>query len=217
MGDCFVAADHALLPSMKQWLLAACLGFPFVAQGQSIWLESGYKQSLAKRTDLSVDLAWRGSPSQAGRAFADVQLDHQWGKHLFGFYECRVNLWGTQARNTYGLGVDENLKWRDTKLLAVKYSWRYHDDDREFRQSLSVDRKMGRWKPKAELETWYRPWDSGSVLRKWRATAVLQYYAKGPIKWELGMLSQSNFSKKGNVQSSEWALCAGFQWRLPGS
>ena len=210
-----MAAHHALLPSMRKWLFAFCLGWTFLAQGQALWLESGYKQALAKRTDLSVDLAWRGSPSEIGRAFADVELDHQWGKHLFGFYECRVNLWGTQARNTYGLGVEEQVKWAGRKLFEVKYSWRYHDDDREFRQSLGMSRKMGRWKPKVEVETWYSPLDSGSAMRKLRTSAGLQYNRKGPTKWELGILSQSNFSKKGNFQASEWAVYAGVQWRLP--
>ena len=201
---------------MRKELFALFLAGSIAAQGQALWLESGYKHEWNKQTDLSVDVAWRGRPSEQGRAFVDVELDRTFGKHLFAFYECRVNLWGTQARNTYGLGVEESLKWKGTKLFSLDYSWRYHDDNHEFRQSLGVDRKFNRWKPKLEVETWYRPWDTGAIRRKLRASAGLQYNAKGPGKWEAGLLRQNDYSKKGNFQSSEWAVYLEFQWRLPG-
>jgi hypothetical protein len=201
---------------MKNGLLAVFIAVSWMAHGQVLWLESGYKQELTKHSDLSVDIAWRGRPSEQGRAFVDVELDQTFGKHFFGFYECRVNLWGTQARNTYGFGAEETFKWKGTKLFTIDYSWRYHDDDREFRQSLGVDRKFDRWKPKLEIETWYRPGDSGSILRKIRSSGGLQYNAKGPHKWEAGLLHQSSYSSKGNFQSSEWAVYIEFQWRLPG-
>ena len=201
---------------MRKGLLAVFLGLGLGAQGQVIWLESGFKQEWNKQTDLSVDVAWRGRPSEQGRAFVDVELDHRVGKHVFGFYECRVNLWGTQARNTFGLGVEESFKWKGMKLFSLDYSWRYHDDDQEFRQSLGVDRKFDRWKPKLEVETWYRPWDTGAIRRKLRASVGLQYNAKGPGKWEAGLLRQNDYSRKGNFQSSEWAVYLEFQWRLPG-
>ena len=200
---------------MRQGLFVLVLAFTMAVQGQTLWLESGYKQDFTKSTALSVDVAWRGRANEPGRAFVDVELDREFGKYFFGFYECRVNLWGTQARNTYGLGATEKLKWNGKTLFAVDYSWRYHDDDQEFRQSLGVDRKFDRWKPKLEVETWYRPWETGAIRRKLRASAGLQYNAKGPGKWEAGVLRQNDYNKKGNFQSSEWAVYLEFQWRLP--
>ena len=200
---------------MRQGLLVLFLAITMAAQGQALWLESGYKQEFSKSTALSVDVAWRGRANEQGRAFVDVELDRDFGKHFFGFYECRVNLWGTEARNTYGFGLEESIKWKGTKLFSMDYSWRYHDDDQEFRQSLGVDRKFNRLKPKLEVETWYRPWDSGVVRRKLRASAGLQYDPKGPCKWEVGALRQNDYSRKGNFQSSEWAVYLEFQWRLP--
>ncbi|NDD36565.1 MAG: hypothetical protein EBZ26_09735, partial [Flavobacteriia bacterium] len=81
---------------MRKELFALFLAGSIAAQGQALWLESGYKHEWNKQTDLSVDVAWRGRPSEQGRAFVDVELDRTFGKHLFAFYECRVNLWGTQ-------------------------------------------------------------------------------------------------------------------------
>jgi hypothetical protein len=201
---------------MRKGILLLLLVLSLGAQGQALWLESGYKQAFSKSTDVSVDVAWRGRPSEQGRAFVDVELDQTFGKRFFGFYECRVNLWGTQARNTYGLGVEETLKWKGAKLFQLDYAWRYHDDDQEFRQSFGVERKFDRWKPKLEVESWYRPWETGGIRRKLRASAGLQYNPKGPGKWEAGVLRQNDYSKKGNFQSSEWAVYLEFQWRLPG-
>mgnify|MGYP000002554722 FL=1 len=200
---------------MKPVLLAGFLGISLLAQGQSLWLEAGYKQPLDKRTDVAISQAWRSDFSDQGRAFVDVKISHDWGKHLSGFYELRTNVWGSQERNTWGLSWQDKLAWRDLKLGQMDYGWRYHDDDQAFRQSLGYAFKEGRWKPKAELETWYRPWTSFTTPRRLRSSAGLQYTAKGPTKWEVGLIRQWEYSKKGNLQEVTWAWYTKFQWRLP--
>lgn len=200
---------------MKGALLVAFLGFSLLGQGQSVWMEAGYKQSLDKRTDLNISHAWRGDFRDCGRAFVDVKLSRDWGKHVTGFYELRTNIWESQKRNTWGLSIHEKLRLKGVKLGEIHYGWRYHDDEPSYRQSLGYEFKKGRWKPKVELETWYRPGASDWVQRRMRSSTGVQYNAKGPVKWETGVIRQWDYSKKANLQGFEWAWYTKLQWRLP--
>ena len=191
---------------MKPVLLSGFLGISLLAQGQSLWLEAGYKQPLDKRTDVAISQAWRSDFSDQGRAFVDVKISHDWGKHLSGFYELRTNVWGSQERipgafhgriNLLG-GISNWAKWITDGVTTMMIKL--------FRQSLGYAFKEGRWKPKAELETWYRPWASFTTPRRLRSSAGLQYNAKGPTKWEVGLIRQWEYSKKGNLQEVTWGV-----------
>jgi hypothetical protein len=133
---------------MKLGLFAGFLGFSLLAQGQSLWLEAGYKQPLDKRTDLSIAQIWRGDFSDQGRAFIDVKISHDWGKHLSGFYELRTNVWGSQERNTWGLSWQEKLAYRDLKLGQMDYGWRYHDEIKLFGSLWAMRLKRAGGNPK---------------------------------------------------------------------
>jgi hypothetical protein len=214
-----MVADCAVLQAMKKalriWLAAALLGVPAHVMAQNVWLEAEYRQDLRKKVSLQIAQAYRTDFSDQGRAFLDVKLHKEIGKQGFFFYECRTNQFGSQNRNTFGMGIQDDWKIQGRPIWQYAYTWRFHDDDQAFRQSLVLDRKWGRLKPRLKTENWYRPFASDLILRRWRVSGGVQINPKGPWKMEIGVLKQWEYGKRGGFQSSFLAGYGSMQWRLP--